>query len=214
MNELEKRASDILSKLWSSERILKVGYQLSSDLRRVAASYPHVPCFRKVNSVLEVDKLCKRILQITKQKKSRSITMSLARMTSHYMGRTVDKGCQISDWEARPLSASQKVYAALDAAVAPALAEKALSSINATVNPRIPRIERWEGDDELSQAIDSLRFFVVDIEDGKPAKKLQAKQILGDHWIATQTWIAGETPPDQEEHEMRYRSFPTGAEHV
>lgn len=195
MNELERRASEILSKLWSSERILKVGYQLSSDLRRVAASYPHAPCFQEVNSVLEVDKLCKKVLHLTKQKKSRSITMSLARMTSHYMGKTVDKACQISDWKARPLSDSQKAYAALDAAVAPALAEKAFSSIDAQISAQIPRIERWEGDDGLSKAIDSFRFSIVEIEDGKTAKKLQARQIVGDDWIATQTWITGQDPP-------------------
>lgn len=196
MNELERRTSEILSKLWLSERILKVGYQLSSDLRRVAASYPHVACFQQVNSILEVDKLCKKVLHLTKQKKSRSITMSLARMTFFYLGRTVDKTCQISDWKARPLSDSQKAYAALDAAVAPALAERALFSIDAKINSQIPRIERWESDEGLSKAIDSLRFSFVEIEDGKTAKKLQAKQIVGDYWIVTQTWIAGQVPPD------------------
>jgi prolyl-tRNA editing enzyme YbaK/EbsC (Cys-tRNA(Pro) deacylase) len=196
MNELEKRASEVLSKLWSSERILKVGYQLSSDLRRVAASYPHASCFQQVNSVLEVDKLCKKVLHIAKQKKSRSITMSLARMASHYMGKTVDKTCQISDWKARPLTSSQKAYAALDAAVAPALAEKAYSSIDASINPLIPRIERWEGDEGLSKAIDCLRFSFVEIEDAKAAKKLQAKQIVGDYWIAMQTWTVEQDAPD------------------
>ena len=122
--------------------------------------------------------------------------MSLARMASHYLGKTVDKTCQISEWKARPLTSSQKAYAALDAAVAPALAEKAYSSIDASINPGIPRIERWEGDEGLSKAIDCLRFSFVEIEDAKAAKKLQAKQIVGDRWIAMQTWTVEQDAPD------------------
>jgi hypothetical protein len=195
MNEIEAAVSDVLSDLLSSKRILKVGYQLASDLRRIAASYPHVPCFQEVQSALEVSTLIKRILHITKQKKSRSITMSLARMTSHYLGKTVDKECQVSDWAARPLTQHQLDYAALDAAISPLLTEKVLESIQGRINGDKPLIERWDGDEGLAKEIDSWRFFFLQTEDRNAIKKLQAKQIVGSSWIVTQNWITGSEPP-------------------
>jgi hypothetical protein len=196
MNELETATSEILSKLWESKRILKTGYQIGSDLRRIAASYPHMPCFQQVQSVLEVDSLVKRILHITKQKKSRSVTMSLARMTSHYLGKTVDKECQVSDWMARPLTNKQSDYAALDAAISPALVEKALESVDARINGDLPRIERWQGDEGLSKAIESWRFFILESDDPTTIQKLQAKQIVGPSWTVAQSWITGGNPPE------------------
>lgn len=91
MNDVEKELSNALSPLMKSKRIVKVGYQLSSDLRRIFASYPHLPCFQEVHSALEISSFIKKVLHISKQKKSRSITTSLAAMTSHYLGMTVDK---------------------------------------------------------------------------------------------------------------------------
>ena len=92
MNDIEKELSRFMSQLMTSKRVIKVGYQLSSDLRRIFASYPHLPCFQEVYSVVEISSLIKRVLHISKQKKSRSITMSLASMTSHYLGMVLDKG--------------------------------------------------------------------------------------------------------------------------
>eukprot|EP00535_Pseudo-nitzschia_heimii_P011829 CAMPEP_0197199244 /NCGR_PEP_ID=MMETSP1423-20130617/33785_1 /TAXON_ID=476441 /ORGANISM="Pseudo-nitzschia heimii, Strain UNC1101" /LENGTH=551 /DNA_ID=CAMNT_0042653099 /DNA_START=349 /DNA_END=2004 /DNA_ORIENTATION=+ len=92
MNDIEKELSCFMSQLMMSKRVIKVGYQLSSDLRRIFASYPHLLCFAEVHSALEISSLIKRVLHISKQKKSRSITMSLASMTSHYLGMVLDKG--------------------------------------------------------------------------------------------------------------------------
>ena len=91
MNELETEVSSALSQLMKSKYIIKVGYQLVSDLRRIFASYPHLSCFEEVHSTLEIASFIKKVLHISKQKKSRCITMSLASMTSHYLGMTVDK---------------------------------------------------------------------------------------------------------------------------
>lgn len=91
MNDVEKEVSSALSGLMKSKLIIKVGYQLSSDLRRIFASYPHLSCFQEVHSTLEIASVIKRVLQISKQKKSRYITMSLAAMTSHYLEMTLDK---------------------------------------------------------------------------------------------------------------------------
>ena len=169
MNDTEERLSEVLERLWSNSQILKVGYQLTSDLRRVSASFPHMPCFQAIDGVLEVDKLVKRILHTTKQKKSRSITTSVSRMSLHYLGRPVDKTYQISDWQRRPLSDGQKEYAALDAAVAPAIVKKALKTMEASLNlPRL-RIEQWESDGRLSNIVESLQFTFITIEGTKPS---------------------------------------------
>jgi hypothetical protein len=116
-------------------------------------------------------------------------------MTSHYLGKTVDKTFQISDWMARPLTDEQKNYAALDAAVAPSLVEKALLTVNATISPKIPKIERWDGDEGLVNVVNSMRFSFLETPDVKSAKKLQAKQIVGDHWVVTQSWISCQDAP-------------------
>lgn len=199
MNKDEHRVCEVVARLWSNPKILKAGYQVTSDLRRVAASFPHIVGFHEIHGVLEVDQLVKRTLHITKQKKSRSITTSVARMASHYMGRTLNKTCQVSDWRARPLSDAQEKYAALDAAVAPALVEKALATINATVDRETMRIQRWGGDAGLSKAIESLRFEFFPPEGAKLPKKSRAKQIVGDNWIVTQSWIAGNKAPNNQD---------------
>jgi prolyl-tRNA editing enzyme YbaK/EbsC (Cys-tRNA(Pro) deacylase) len=195
MNELESVASETLDILFRSKRVVKVGYQIASDLRRIAASYPHVPCFQEIQAVLEVDTLVKRVLHLTKQKKSRSITMSLARLTAHYIQKSLSKECQVSNWSGRPLTQNQIEYASLDAAISPMIAEKALESINATIDGKFPRVERWHGDEGVAKAIDSWRFLYLQTEDEKAIKKLQAKQIVGPSWIVTQSWITGGKPP-------------------
>lgn len=195
MNELESVASNTLDILFRSLRVVKVGYQIASDLRRIAASYPHVPCFQEIQAVLEVDTLVKRVLHLTKQKKSRAITMSLARLTAHYLEKSISKECQVSDWSERPLSPDQIEYAALDAAISPLIAKMAMESINATINSTLPRVERWDGDAGVSKALDSWRFLYLETDDAMAIKKLQAKQIVGQSWIVTQSWITGGKPP-------------------
>ena len=91
MNKLEREVSITLTKIMQSKRFIFVGYQISSDLRRMVSSYPHLTCFLEVHSVIEISSLIKRVLRISKQKKSRYITMSLASMTAHYLGMTLDK---------------------------------------------------------------------------------------------------------------------------
>jgi hypothetical protein len=195
MNEIETVVSDILRELFTSKRVMKVGYQLKTDLQRMAASYPHVPCFQEIDSTLEVSMLVKRVLQMTKQKRSRSITMSLARLCQHYFKKTLDKENQVSDWSVRPLSEQQIEYASLDAAISPLLAEKALETVQARINGDRPRIERWHGDESLSKGIYSWRFLFLQTEDQKAIRRLNAKQFVGESWVVTQCWITGQEPP-------------------
>ena len=207
MNDLEEAVNDSLIQMMYSTAIIKTGYQLSSDLRRMAASYPHIPCFREVNSVLEVASLIKRVLHISKQKRSRYITTSLASMSSHYLGMTVNKEDQLCDWSIRPLEQSQMEYAALDAAVSPVLVEKALGSISGSIVVRYghhdqpdnelgwPVIERWDGDTSFSKEILSWRFFNLESPDPSTISDLQAKQIVGSSWQVASSWITGQISP-------------------
>ncbi|KAL3934510.1 MAG: hypothetical protein SGBAC_009788 [Bacillariaceae sp.] len=203
MNEMETTVSKALGKLFRSKQIVKVGYQVSSDLMRVAASYPHLDCFQEVPSVLEVDSFVKRTLQLKKQKKSRAITMSLAKLTAHYLNKSISKECQVSNWSARPLSAEQLEYAAIDAAIGPVLVEKAMESINATIHTEIPRVERWEGDDKISKVISNWRFTHFYSEDTRSEHEkhqletLKASQVIGEEsiWTVSQSWIVGKQEP-------------------
>lgn len=216
MNELEQAVSDCLGQLMISNDILKVGYQLPSDLRRIVASYPHLPCFREVHSVLEVASLIKRILHVSKQKRSRYITLSLTSMALHYLGGNVAKEQQMSNWADRPLSPSQLEYAALDAAIAPVLAQRAIQSIDARIclsgnsnttgddsadleeagPPFGPFLERWDSDTALRKEITSWRFqFLGEDTDDNIVSALQAKQVVGSSWIASQSWISSRQRP-------------------
>jgi prolyl-tRNA editing enzyme YbaK/EbsC (Cys-tRNA(Pro) deacylase) len=197
MNRLEHALCETLDDMFSSTIIFKTGYQLSSDLRRIATSYQHIPCFQEVHSVLEVSGLIKRILHITKQKKSRMITMSLARMTEHYVGRTVNKECQVSNWSERPMKSEQLEYAALDAAISPKLVEKVLESIDASIDMSIPMLKRWDGDENLSKLIESWRFMFLETEDDTRIQEVQAKQIVGPSWVVSQNWITGGAEPER-----------------
>ncbi|CAJ1956337.1 unnamed protein product [Cylindrotheca closterium] len=208
MNEMESYVSQALLKLFRSKKIIKVGYQASSDLMRVAASYPHLPCFQEVPSVLEVDSFVKRTLQIKKQKKSRAITMSLAKLTAHYLQKSISKECQVSNWSARPLGQNQLEYAAIDAAIGPVLVENAMESINATMvnvtsNEISPKVERWEGDDGMSKVICNWRFTHFQCGGGRSEHekykldKLKAGQVFGgdSSWTVSQNWIVGKPEP-------------------
>ena len=207
MNEMETELSNALSPLMQSEFIIKVGYQLSSDLRRTFASYPHLPCFQEVQSTLEISSFIKKVLHISKQKKSRYITTSLSAMTSHYLGMTVDKECQLTDWGKRDLAPEQLEYAALDAAVTPKLLEKVLESVEAHISIdhllleqesdiHGPIIRRHDGDEAMVKEIVSCRFLCLpETSDEATIYQLKAKQIVGPSWIATSTWTTTQEPP-------------------
>ena len=188
LNTLEKEVSNALSDLFASTRLLKVGYRLVSDLQRMAASYPHMKCFRQVESVLEVSTLVKRILHVTKQKRSTSVTMSLARLVNHYTGKILDKANQVSDWAERPLTSEQIHYCALDAAIPPLLVKRTLTRVKgATIDGNVPIIT----DGRLSKGIYSWRFSLLEDPDDREIRKTKAVRLVGEEWIASESWISG-----------------------
>jgi prolyl-tRNA editing enzyme YbaK/EbsC (Cys-tRNA(Pro) deacylase) len=195
MNELESTVSRIIGQLYKTARLIKVGFQMINDLQRLAASYPHISNFQEVSSVLEVSKLGMRVMQLSKQPKDRFATSSLSKMTERFVERTLNKEQQVSDWSLRPLSPEQIEYAALDAVVTPYIAEKLVDSIGATFTPK-PQLERWENDAALAPFLKSWRFLLVDTTQNRAIRKWNAKRVVGDSYLASQSWITGENVPD------------------
>lgn len=193
MNLVETAVSETLSDLLQSMRLVKVGFQLVQDLRRLAASYPHVPAFQLVHAVLETSRLAKKIMHLQKQRHSRTATSSLSRLTEHVMGRSINKEQQCSDWSLRPLTPAQIEYAALDAVVTPVLVEKLVSLSDAKFYEK-PQLGRWQDDTSFTDAITSWRFVLLDAEDQNPSvlRKLNAKRIIGNPYVVTQNWITGD----------------------
>ncbi len=238
MTTLELALSEAFTDLWLSTRLPKCGFQLMADLRRLAASYPHIPAFQQVNAVVEVSSLAKRVLHMNGQRNSRYWTSSLARVTEYFLKKTLNKEQQVcvnwkeqnvyctsrpsftllthafsslvscnlvfgsSDWSRRPLTKEQMEYAALDAAISPALVKRALQKIQAAIvcdeksETFAPRLSRWQGDDALASCINSCRFMFLDSEDPIAIRKLRAKKIVGNRLVMTQSWITGRVAPN------------------
>eukprot|EP00971_Amphidinium_carterae_P346879 6488621-Amphidinium_carterae.1 len=61
-------------------------------------------------SVTDLQPVCRKMMRLT-------MPPSLARAAAFLIGQRVDKTEQCSDWRGRPLTDTQRVYAALDACV-------------------------------------------------------------------------------------------------
>ena len=197
LTSLEEEISEVFSTFFGSTRFVKVGFQLINDIRRLAASYPHLSGFANVEAVLELSTFAKKSMYMSQQSNSRTITSSLRSMVEYFLGYGLDKTEQISDWSQRPLSDSQKEYAALDAAVTPLLLQKAMESIQARifVEPKL-QVGRWLDDTAFSRAIQSWRFLFLDPDNLVAIRRLQAKRTVGDSvYVVSQCWRTNNVPP-------------------
>lgn len=115
MTTTELCLSEILSKLFEATDIALVGFGVVQDLSKLAFSYPHMPCFRNFESVIDFQSVARSVLGgQTKKGQVNSLQLVVAMM----LKKRMDKTEQCSDWEGtRPLRQSQTNYAALDAAV-------------------------------------------------------------------------------------------------
>jgi len=197
-NDLETAVSEALGDLWSSGQLIKVGFQVMHDLRRLAASYPHVPAFQTVHAVLEAKRVGKKIMHMTKQRNSRVASSSLSRLVERCIGKTLNKDQQCSDWSVRPLSPKQVEYAALDAAVTPILIEQLIGQVDARFFDT-PQLGRWKDDSSFKEAVTSWRFLFLDTTENTISraalKKLHALRVVGNPYVVTQTWVSGKDPP-------------------
>ena len=195
-NSLEEETSQALTAIFGDPSFVKVGFQVMTDLRQLAGSYPHIPAFRSFEAVLEVGSVAKVAMQLAKVPKARQWIGSLTRLSEKFYDKPMNKEQQISDWSCRPLSEEQLIYGALDAAVTPGILEKAMALANVQWNEGL-QLKRNIDDRVFSKAITSLRFVFLNRDSSSAAiRKLKAKTIVSDEWLVTQKWVTGQAVPE------------------
>ena len=117
LTHIETIVSETLAKLFVDPKIRILGFGIGQDLTKLAASFPHIPCFREFNSVMDLQALSRQFYPGT----SKQFMSSLQKAVAILLKKRLDKTEQCSEWDCRPLSASQLEYASLDATVLPKL---------------------------------------------------------------------------------------------
>lgn len=108
---------DTLQLIFGDPNVALLGFGVSTDLVRLAASYPTLECFQKVSSVVELSDMSRAVYKSAKVNE----ISSLSKLCAYAMGAPLDKAQQCSPWHLRPFSEAQIRYAATDAAVLPKL---------------------------------------------------------------------------------------------
>ncbi|CAE7197020.1 EXD3, partial [Symbiodinium pilosum] len=101
--------SAILTSLFNHRGIVKLGFGLQNDLQRLAASYPHLDCFKQIYGTLDLQEA------LMEARRNKGQTTGLSSLCLEFLGSPLSKRLQTSDWGARPLRPEQLSYAALDA---------------------------------------------------------------------------------------------------
>ena len=181
MTETESILSEAIGAIFGSEHVIKVGYSVAIDFRRLAGSFPHMPSFRSVRSVVELSTLAERL----HPKSTRPLLGSLQKLTKLVLGYNITKEQQCSNWEARPLTSSQIEYATLDCALPPRLLdEMAEGSGNARTREVLPGVTK------------SWRFQSINGSQKDAIHRLKAKRVVGNTFVASQSWLNRESEPD------------------
>ena len=121
--ETQLALSTFFRNLFGNSNIVKIGFGLRYDMKRLSESYPWLPCFSSslVDSTLflsHVDILTLARISASANQNAATLNkrIGLNTLTSKILGVSLDKDEQISDWGARPLSESQIQYAIADVA--------------------------------------------------------------------------------------------------
>jgi len=180
MLPIEEVLSQTISILFLSTNILKVGYMVAIDFKRLAGSFPHLPCFRRVNSVVELSTLAKKLHP--------TILLhefgSLQRLTKMVLGYDISKEQQCSDWEKRPITPDQIEYGTLDCALPPRLLDEMAEGAGT---------ERMKS--VLPHCTTSWRFQTLDSDQRDAIRLLKARRIVSDSFIVIQSWPSGNDVP-------------------
>nr|XP_039249758.1 LOW QUALITY PROTEIN: exonuclease mut-7 homolog [Styela clava] len=125
--------ADFIRSLFLSKNILKIGFGINEDLRKLATAIPELGSDMK-NTIRVMD-LCTAVRHLERiypqvfnfpEETLNSVEVDmpcakketgLSKLVHRCLGKPLNKCEQMSDWERRPLRQSQVIYAALDAYV-------------------------------------------------------------------------------------------------
>ena len=127
MLTLAEHDSDELQAFWHvlSTEIIVVGFGVSGDLTRICQSYPQLS--RCLHRAVELQKVLNAL--ISSGALDDSVGRGLGATCQALLGSDVSKTEQTSHWGTRPLTASQRTYAATDAYVLLPLLDAALRAM-------------------------------------------------------------------------------------
>ena len=177
----ESILSNAIASIFSAPSLLKTGFHVAIDFRRLAASYPHIPGFREVYSVVELSLFAKRV----HPGESRHSMGSLQRLTRMVLQHDLSKEQQCSDWEQGPLPREQIEYAALDCALPARLLDVMAEGCGRSKTESI-----------LNQSTSSWRFITIDSDDQNAITLLKAKRVVGNTFAVSQSWVTGKSAPE------------------
>lgn len=110
---LTQELDRVLSIVMSDRQRLKLGFEISGDFKVLRASFPTMKCFAQVKGVLDLKHLWFKYLEVSGGGRVKR-SAGLSTLCQSLLGKPLDKSMQCSDWQARPLTARQINYAALD----------------------------------------------------------------------------------------------------
>ncbi|DAZ96746.1 TPA: hypothetical protein N0F65_012323 [Lagenidium giganteum] len=100
----------VLSEVFLSRKIIKLGQGWLHDMKELNQCYPKASCFKVAKRVVEVNDMSISLM-------GGHHPISLQKLTFHYLNKKLTKTQQMSNWNRRPLAPSQLHYAASDALV-------------------------------------------------------------------------------------------------
>ncbi|DAZ93054.1 TPA: hypothetical protein N0F65_009728 [Lagenidium giganteum] len=160
---LGQEAARPLQCIWdASSPFLLTGFCVTGDLKRLSHSFPVL----LLHSATEQDKLLVELKQLALYRQVPAAKWGLSQLYEECLGQSVDKEEQCSDWGSRPLSRSQKEYAAKDAYAVRNLALHLVADVAAESEP--------------GQLRDLLKRFAVVTN----PRDLNATATFG-HWISS-----------------------------
>ncbi|KAG1686981.1 hypothetical protein DVH05_005721 [Phytophthora capsici] len=97
-----------LGRLFTCRSLLKVGFGFDTDLKVLHQTFPERSALTNISPFLELSVVVSKLLGVT-------VGNSLSNAARMILGSPLDKRMQMSNWDVRPLTATQLTYAALDA---------------------------------------------------------------------------------------------------
>ncbi|KAL1523001.1 hypothetical protein AB1Y20_017964 [Prymnesium parvum] len=103
---------DVVHALMTAKGLLKIGFGLADDLRKLREAHPSLASVGVAAPIRELAVFCTSWLE---RRPTKGLTPGLSQIAEEVLGRPVDKRVRLTNWARRPLTASQRRYAALDA---------------------------------------------------------------------------------------------------